>query len=184
MESEEGTQTVFAIGPESELTVVGPIGIASEARIVPSNVVEDAGFEAIGDTELRVYELSDYEGETRYVILTQELWQPVIEESDLNIYGFVTDNDRLGERRIEEVNGFDMELAPYTRDDGNTIDVVILTRGTTRTMVIPSTRVATLQLAQAGGLSDSRGATMDRIPFRIQDGYRVDDRITSGSFGW
>ncbi|MGQ9889019.1 MAG: carbohydrate ABC transporter permease [Aggregatilineales bacterium] len=61
--------------------------------------------------------------------------------------------------------------ATYAPEGGQPQQVALLISGTHASIVIPVDRASTLHLAQLGGLSSARGDQLNRIPFRVQDGY-------------
>jgi ABC-type glycerol-3-phosphate transport system permease component len=69
------------------------------------------------------------------------------------------------------INDVTMRGATYTPENGEPVQVAILISGTHASAVIPVERATTLHLAQLGGLTSARGDQLNRIPFRVQDGY-------------
>lgn len=169
VETEEGIREIIPIGPESQLSVVGSPDIAASALLVPAENLSDAGFAAIGQTELSQYTLAGQEGD--YVILVRESWQPVINEAEFDASAIVARREQLTDERTLTVNGVAMQGATYTPESGTPTDAVILIRGTQSSVVIPVQQAASLRLAQLGGLTSARGDQLQRIPFRVQDGF-------------
>jgi multiple sugar transport system permease protein len=177
VETENGVLNIVPIGPETDLAVVAAPDVVSGARLVPDDALSAAGTQDVGDTELP---LSRIEGdETDYISLSTDSWQPVINEDELDAAAFVATREQLGERTVRDVNGVNVQVAPFTAEDGTTTDVFILVSGTTRSFVIPVANATTLRLAQFAGLTTARGDTTDRIPYRVQDGYTEGDVTSS-----
>jgi multiple sugar transport system permease protein len=176
--TDNGVLQVIPVGPESELTIVGPPQIASHAILVTANALTDAGFAQVGETELRLSQIS---GDTtaNYVVLAQEAWQPVINKNVLDQFAFVAQRGQMGERTLQPVGDVDMQVAQYTPSDGEPEDVAILVSGTSESIVIPVSQADTLRLAQGGGLITARGDAYGRIPFRVQDGFQEGDEVNS-----
>lgn len=169
--------TVVAIGPESDLTVVGSPDIARSATLVPADALEAAGEAVVGDTELQ---LNRIEGDdTAYVAIARDAWHPIVNEDELDAAAFVAAGDRLGERAMADVNGVSVQVAPFTPEDGAAYPVIILVSGTSRSLVMPTAAATTLRLAEFGGLTSARGDTTDRIPYRVQDGFTEGDSTNS-----
>jgi|GEM_PF-248352 len=175
IETDSGTQAVYAIGPESNFVVVAQTQVATTAQLVAAERMEEAGDEVIGETELRLSRLIDSPESGDYVTISVDSWQPILDESSLDAFAFVAQAEQLGERRIQEINGVSIETAPFTADDGTPDEVVILSTGTQRTLVISTTHADTLTLAEFGGLTTARGASLDRVPYRVQDGFADTD---------
>lgn len=177
IETEDGTLSVIPIGPETDLVVVGPPESVANARLVPAELVSSAGTAVIGETELP---LSIVEGsDEEYIVLATDSWQPIINEDELDAYAFVADRAALGERSQRDVNGVSVQVTQYTPEGGTPQTVVILVSGTQNSLVIPVDDAATLRLAQYADMTTTRGDTMDRIPYRVQDGYSEGDVTSS-----
>ncbi len=177
IETEAGTLSVIPIGPEADLIVVAAPESVANARLVPAELVAAAGTAVVGDTELP---LSTVEGsDEEYIVLATDSWQPVINEDELDAHAFVADRSTLGERAIRDVNGVAIQVAPYTPEGGAAQDVAILVSGTQNSLVIPVDNAITLRLAQYADMTTTRGDTMDRIPYRVQDGYSEGDVTSS-----
>ncbi len=163
------THHFLSVGPQSELTIVGPQEIVSHATIVPADSLSDAGFDKIGNTELRLVQPTD--DPNKYVELTSETWQPVINQDEIDTNGFLAQSDQMGERTEQQVNGVAVQVASFTPDSGDPYDVAILISGTAQSLVIPVAKIESLRLAQLGGLASAHGATVGAVPYRIQDGF-------------
>lgn len=163
------TRDVIAIGPESQLTVVGNPDIAASAILIATERISGAGFAPVGQTELPLIAIADLPGE--YVELVRESWQPVIDEAEFDAEAFVAQRAQLADERTVTVNDVALRGATYVPEDGDPQEVAVLVSGTHTSIVIPVDRASTLHLAQLGGLSSARGDQLNRIPFRVQDGY-------------
>lgn len=170
-------RTVFAIGPESQLTVVGSPEIAAAAALVSINDIESAGFRPVGQTELPLITVNNLDGE--FVELVRETWHPVINEDVFDAEVFVAPRAQLSELEPVLVNDVLMSGAVYTPAEGAPVAVAILISGTEASAVIPRDRATTLRLAQLGGLVTARGDQLNRIPFRVQDGYSEGGQTSS-----
>lgn len=164
------TLNVIPVGPESELVIVGAPEIAAEAVLVPANALSDAGFAQLGQTELKLSQIGE-DDSTQVIVLAQESWQPVIDETVLREKAFIAPRAQLGERQPQRIGSVEMLVSPYTPEEGAAGDVAILVSGTAESLVIRVEEAETLQLAELGGLITARGATVGRIPFRVQDEF-------------
>ncbi|MBL8165368.1 MAG: carbohydrate ABC transporter permease, partial [Anaerolineae bacterium] len=177
VELETGTIQIIPIGPESQLSVMGSPEIAASALLIPVENLSDAGFTAVGETELPLVTISDQPGE--YITLFAETWQPVINEEVFDAAVFVASRDQLGEAQSRPVNGVPMQVATFTPESGAAFEVAILVSGTQQSAVIPVDQADTLRLAQLGGLTSARGDQLNRIPYRVQDGFSEGEATSS-----
>lgn len=176
--TDAGTFSIIPIGPESELTIVAPPNVVSQATIVPADSLTDAGFSEVGNTELRLVTTTD--NPTEFVALVTETWQPVINSDELDANALIATREQLGERTMQQVNGVALQVATYTPEDGSAAyDVAILVSGTTRSLVIPVSAAQSLRLAQLGGLGSARGASFSQIAYRVQDGFEDGGGVNS-----
>ncbi len=166
---DDRTIQVIPVGPETQLSVMGAPQIASAALLVPAESVSSAGFAEVGDTELPLVAVEGMTGE--YITLASESWQPVIDEAEFDAQALVAARALMTEAQPLPVNGVVMQVSTFTPDGGAPVEVAVLVSGTTQSIVIPVDQASTLRLAQLGGLTSARGDQLNRIPFRVQDGY-------------
>jgi multiple sugar transport system permease protein len=177
--TEDGqTLQIIPVGPESELTIVGPPEIASTAVLVPAEQIAEAGFASLGGTELRLWQIGE-DTSTSYILLAQESWQPILEEALLDENAFVAPRAQLGERETRPVQNVAMQVSSYTPEDGDPYDVIILISGTSESLVMPVDKATTLRLAELGGLVGARGDSVGRIAFRVMDAFEDATTTTS-----
>ncbi|MEZ4670063.1 MAG: ABC transporter permease subunit [Anaerolineae bacterium] len=169
VELESGAVQLIPIGPESQLTVVGTVGTASSSTLAIPESLNDAGFAAVGNTELPLVTIGDETA--KYIVLAKETWQPVIDEDEFNANVIVAPRAELTDAQPVTVNDVILQGATYTPPDGNPIQVAILVSGTEQSAVIPVDKALSLQLAQLGGLTSAHGAQIKRNPYRVQDGF-------------
>lgn len=168
--AEEGI-TLIALGPESELTVVAPDDVAAAAVLVPAWELQDAGVAPFGSTEFPVYSLEGQPSDEKYVLLSAESWQPIIDLAQARTAGFAVENSALGEPEIRIVNGTpDMPVASATMEDGSVREVVLLVETSSRSFVMPVEDATTLRLAPLGKLAQPFVANMGGVSV----GYRED----------
>jgi ABC-type glycerol-3-phosphate transport system permease component len=176
--SDGSTTQVIPIGPESQLTVVGSPEIAASALLVSADSLSEAGFAEVGETELPLVTVNGMDGE--FITLVAESWQPVIDEAEFDAQAFVAPRAQLGEIQPGAVNGVTMPVTTFTPEDGGQpVQVAVLVSGTTQSAVIPVDKATTLRLAQLGGLTSARGDQLNRIPYRVQDGFSDGDETLS-----
>jgi multiple sugar transport system permease protein len=157
---------LIALGPESELSIVAPVDSVSSARLADVDAIAEGGFADVGETELRLYDIEGDSSEQQYVLISQESWQPILDKSELDEQAFIVANAAVDAWRADRVNGLLVEVGDY---EGR--QVVLLARGTQESLVIFADDAATLQLAQLGGLTRTRGDVFGRIPYRVQDNF-------------
>ncbi|MBK9745637.1 MAG: hypothetical protein IPO91_02555 [Chloroflexi bacterium] len=176
IETAEGVRQIIPIGPESQLTVVGSPEIAAAALLVPVEQLAEAGFAPVGQTELPQFTVEGQDGE--FIVLVQESWQPVIDELEFDAYAFIAPRTQLTNEQTVLVNEVAMQGATFTADNVTT-PVIVLVSGTQSSIVIPVSQATSLRAAQLGGLTSARGDQLNRIPFRVQDGFSDDNAARS-----
>ncbi len=171
-EFEDEGLTLIPLGPESELTVVAPKDVASAATLVPAEALEDAGPVSFGNTELPVYTLTGQPAEERYILLSSESWQPIIDLEQARSAGFAVPNAELGgNREMRTVNGVSMPVDTVTLDNGTQVEVVLLVETSTQSFVIPVDRATTLRLTPLGKLALPFVANVDGVSVQYRDDY-------------
>ncbi len=113
----DASRSVIPIGPESQLTIVSSPDVAASATIVPADSIQDAGYTAVGQTELKLETVGS--DPTKYVELVSESWQPIINEDELEASAFVASAAQMGERSAQQVNGMSVQVARYTPASGD-----------------------------------------------------------------
>lgn len=174
---ENGMVQVLPIGPESQLTVVGTVGTASSATLAIPESLKDAGFAAVGHTELALVTIGDQTA--KYIVLTKETWQPVVNEDEFNANAFVAGRAELTDIKPVIVNDVVLQGATYTPQNGTPSQVAILINGTEQSAVISVDKASSLHLAQLGGLTSAHGAQIKRNSYRVQDGYTLNGNTRS-----
>jgi ABC-type glycerol-3-phosphate transport system permease component len=179
-ELEDEGVTLVALGPESELTVVAPKSITASANLVLSELMQDAGLAPFGSTELPVYTLSDHDPDEKFVLLSAESWQPILDFEEAQTAGFTIENSALSAPELRTVNDTpDMEVATATLDDGSIQEVVILVRNNARSYVMPVDEVTSLRLTPLGKLAQPFVANMDGMSVSFRDDYVEHDERQS-----
>ncbi len=176
IETPEGVRQIIPIGPESQLTVVGAPEIAAAALLVPAEQLNEAGYAPVGQTELPQFTVEGQDGE--FIVLVQESWQPVIDEAEFDAYAFIAPRAQLTNEATVVVNDVAMQGATYTAGEVTT-PIIVLVSGTQASIVIPVEQATSLRAAQLGGLTSARGDQLNRIPFRVQDGFSDDGAARS-----
>ncbi|MBL8133564.1 MAG: ABC transporter permease subunit [Anaerolineae bacterium] len=176
-ELEEEGVTLLALGPESELTVVASKDVASAAVLVPAEAVVETGLAPFGSTELPVYTLADHPEAEKYVLLSAESWQPIIDLEEARASGFAIENAALSASELRTVNGTpDMPVATASLEDGSQREVVLLVETSALTFVIPVDEVTTLRLTPLGKLAQPFVANLDGVSVSYRDDYVEGDQ--------
>ncbi len=175
-ELETPSLTVIPIGPETELTIVAPSAIAEQAILVPSETLGDPEYVSIGNTELQHYTLSNHAADEYYIVLSAEVWQPVIELEAIRDFGFAVDNERLaGEREVREFALAPMPVDRLTREDGSQVEVVLLIETAQRSLVIPAEHAGTIRLSPLSKLAEPFVVSIENMAVRYRDDYEEHD---------
>lgn len=178
-ELEDEGVTLLALGPESELTVVAPKDVAASAELVPAGNIESAGMDHFGSTELPVYTRVGSPEDEKYVLLSSESWQPIIDLDVARASGFSVPNSALSGTETRELNDTPaMPIATVTLEDGTQREVVVLVGTSTRSFVIPTDEVTSLRLAPLGKLAQPFVANLDGVSVSYRDDYvEFEERI-------
>jgi ABC-type glycerol-3-phosphate transport system permease component len=165
-------QVVIPLGPESELTIVSPKDIASQAFLVPADALSNPQLAAFGSTSLPVYNLPNRPTEELFVRLSAESWQPIINLEDARAYGFTVNTDQLSDTpEIRPFNAADMPVVTVTAEDGSTQEVVILVETIENALVIPVENTQSLRLTPLGKLALPFVEYIDDTPVNYRDDY-------------
>lgn len=179
-ELEDEGLTLLALGPESELTVVATQSVAAAAQLVPAGAIEKSDPEPHGSTELPSYTLVDGSPDEKYVLLSAESWQPIMDLEQVKSAAFVVANAALGEATLRTVNDTpDMSVATATLADGSTSEVVILVKTTTQSLVIPLDAATTLRLTPLGKLAQPFMVNVGGVTVGYREDYEVRDERLS-----
>jgi multiple sugar transport system permease protein len=175
---------VLALGPESELWIAGSPEVAKQATIIQSERLGEKEFMDVGQTQLAVYKIADKPEEQRFVVLAQENWQPLMEQSILDEKAFVTTDAQLSsERNRPQFNGIYMTTRKYSPPDGGAeYDVAILTPGSTEYLVIPVTEMDKLYSAPISDLIEPGSVNLGTLTYRLQNDYERNGSITPSAF--
>lgn len=179
----EGKQ-VLALGPESELWIIGSPQIANQAKIIQAERLGNKEFMNVGQTQLGVYQISDEPADQRFVVLVQENWQPLMEQRLLTEKAFIATEDQLSpERTSEQFNGVYMTTRTFTPPDGGTpYDVAILTPGSTEYLVISTTEMDKLYAAPISELIEPGSINIGTLTYRVQGDFERASIITPSAF--
>jgi multiple sugar transport system permease protein len=176
--SPEG-QPFLAIGPESELWVVGAPETAQHARVVQSSRLGDKELIAVGQTQLPIYTVEGEPEEARFVSIAQENWQPLMAQSLLAEKAFVARDENLApERETRQFNGLNMTVRRYTSPQGGAAyDVVILTPGSTEYLVIATDYMGQLYTAPISELVEPGSVNIGTLTYRVQEDFEKSGAI-------
>jgi len=176
---EDGNQLI-AIGPESELWVVGSPEIAKEARIVQSSQLGNKELINVGETQIPIYSVEGEPEDARFATIIQENWQPLMEQSLLAENAFVAQDADLSPEKVSQMfNGLEMTVRTYTPPDGGEpFDVVILTPGSTEYLVISTEFMDQLYAAPISELVEPGSVNISTLTYRVQEDFEKESRIT------
>lgn len=173
LEIDGAPATVIPIGPEHELSVVGSPEVAGPAFLVTPDMLGESEFVPVGHTELKLYALEDDDSGARYVLLSQEPWQPVLDVEIVRAHAFTVPAAQLaGERETIMFNDIiAMTVDTYTPPEGEPRQVVILIAGTEQSLVIEPENVTGLRLAPFHVLIEPAVERIDNTVVRVQTNY-------------
>jgi multiple sugar transport system permease protein len=170
---ELGTEeTVVPLGPESQLTVVVPKQTAAAVFPVMPDELSDPQFFPVGRTDLQLYVLQGHPADERFVQVSLETWEPVLDKKEALEYGFTIPTVDLPDQ--PEMRQFKLAILPVyalTKDDGSQQEVVLLTQTGPNSFVIPVANATTIRLAPLEKLSYPFVKTVNGISLRYLDDY-------------
>lgn len=183
-ELEDG-RTVIPLGPESQLTVVASQDVAEHIMLVNADVPVDPELVPLGETELEVYRLEGHDPDERFVLLSSEVWQPIINLDVAREYGLSVRNDQLaGEREMREFGLATLPVDTMTAEDGQQMEVVLLLQSSMRSFVVPLEYSDTIRLSPISKLAEPFVETIDRTAIRYRDDYEEQgERVEVGIVG-
>ncbi|MCJ7658591.1 MAG: hypothetical protein MUO67_05540, partial [Anaerolineales bacterium] len=94
---EDGSQ-LFVLGPEVELAVVGSPDVVDQAELIQSSRLGKKEYLDVGQTQLSIYPVEGMPEDYKGIAVVEENWQPLMAQSDVAEYGFVTTIDQLSEQ--------------------------------------------------------------------------------------
>ena len=163
----------LALGPESELWVVGPPAIAADARLIQAKRLGQKEFVPMGGTELAVYPVEGEAADFRAVNIVQENWQPLIPQSLVAERGIIAKVAQLGaERTVKQFNGIDMNMRQYTPPDGSaSYEVAVLIPGSDEALVLPATEIPALTAGPISDLLEPGSVNRGTLTYRVKEDY-------------
>lgn len=164
---------ILAIGPESELWVVGPPTIAADARLIQASRLGPKEFMAIKGTELAIYPVTGEAADFRAVSIVQENWQPLLPQSLLAERGVIAKIAQLGaEKTVKQFNGINMTLRRYTPPDGGpAYEVAVLIPGSDEALTLPETEMPALTAAPISDLVEPGSVNRGALTYRMKEDF-------------
>jgi hypothetical protein len=103
----------LVLGPESEMAVVGSPEIAKSAELIQASRLGNKEYLDVGQTQLAIYPVEGKEEDYRGIVVLQENWQPLLEQSLVAEHGFIAKIDQLSGEEIRNLQRSEYECAPY-----------------------------------------------------------------------
>jgi ABC-type glycerol-3-phosphate transport system permease component len=175
---EDGRQ-FFVLGPEVELAVVGSPDIVDQAELIQSSRLGKKEFLDVGETQLSIYPVEGKPEDFRAISVVEENWQPLMAQSDVAEYGFVTTIDQLSEEsETREFNNILMNVRTYTPPEGGEpFEVSVLIPGSYEFLVIPVEHMDKLYAGQISKLIEPGSENIKTITYRVQEDFEQDGRV-------
>ena len=177
---DDGTR-ILAVGPESEMTVVGEPEIADNAELIQTSRLGNKEFIDVGATQLAIYNVLDKPEEYRAIAIATENWQPLLEQSLVADKAFIANVDTLsakGEPQLFNDLSY-LDVRTYTPPDGSApYEVVVLIPGSTEYLVIPIEYMDQLYAAPISELVEPGSVNLGALTYRVQNDYEKDGVIT------
>lgn len=168
---------VVALGPESDLWVMAPPEVASQARMVQAKLLANKEFQAFGQTQLGTYQVTGESDPQRYVTLTQESWQPLLPASVVEQYGVLAQDAQLGAARsTRTVNGINLTTRVYTPPDGGAQrEVAILFTNPNESLIADLDHLAELTAGPFTGLVEPGSMEKGSLTYRVKQDFAMPD---------
>jgi multiple sugar transport system permease protein len=172
---------ILPIGPEKEFSVVGSPEVVSAAKLIPSNLLGQREFMPVGQTELSIYPVEGEPEDYRAVVLSQQTWQPLLDQAIVEEYARVAGIDQIArEKEPQTFNNAKMEVATYTLPDGSpSYPVALLGRGSNNYLVIPLEHLQGIRLGPVSRLTDPLGKHIGPMAYSVIENYEEGDRVSS-----
>jgi ABC-type glycerol-3-phosphate transport system permease component len=163
----------LAIGPESELWVVGPPAVAKDARLIQASRLGAKEFVPVGGTELAVYPVEGEAADFRAAAIVQENWQPLVPQSLVAEHGIIAKVSELGaERTVKQFNGIDMNMRQYSPPGGAApIEVAVLIPGSDEALVLPARDMGALTAGPIADLVEPGSVNRGTLTYRVKEDY-------------
>lgn len=175
-----GGRQLLALGPESELVVVGSPQIAGQARLIQAKRLGKKEFVQVGQTQLAIYPVEGEPEDYRAIVLVQENWQPLLEQSYVAKNAFIAGADRLSPKgETQTLNGLYVNVRQYTPPEGgNPFDVAILIPGSSELLVMPMAKMDRLFAGPISDLVEPGSVNLGTLTYRVQEDLEKDGQIT------
>lgn len=175
---------ILALGPESELWIVGSPEITKQATLIQAERIGKKEFLDVGQTQISVYQIADEPADARFAVLVQENWQPLMDQSLLSEKAFVaTENQLSAERNKKQFNGFYMTTRLFTPANGGApYEVAILTPGSTEYLVISTEEMNKLYAAPISELIEPGSVNIGTLTYRVQGDFERNGKIIPSAF--
>jgi ABC-type glycerol-3-phosphate transport system permease component len=175
---EDGNQ-LLVIGPEAELAVVGSPTIVDEAELIQSSRLGKKEYLDVGQTQLSIYPVEGKSEDIRAIAVVKENWQPLMAQSDVAEYGFITTIEQLSEQSESvEYNNILMNVRTYTPPEGgDPFEVAVLIPGSYEFLVISTEHLDKLYAGPINKLIEPGSENISTITYRVQEDFEIDGRI-------
>jgi len=163
----------LAIGPESELWVVGPPAMAQDARLIQASRLGEREFVPLGGTELAMYQVEGEDPDFRAAAIVQENWQPLVPQSIVAEHGINAKIAQLGaERTVRQFNGININMRQYTPPDGSApLEVAVLIPGSDEALVLPASEMQALTAGPIADLIEPGSVNRGAITYRVKEDF-------------
>lgn len=166
----EDAAGMLALGPETQLTVVAPKEVAAEALLVTPDSIARAELAPVGRTALQLYTLAGRPESERFVVLSTDTWQPILDFETTLTHGRTVLNSALTAAGTRDFNGAVMPMAT-TELDGVTTEVAVLIRTSARSFVLPVEYASGIELTPIRRLALPQVRAIDGVTVPFRDDY-------------
>jgi multiple sugar transport system permease protein len=174
----DGMQGV-AIGPEDTFWVVSPPEIAAQGKMVPVKKLGNRDYQTFGRTQLSIFPIEGQPEGDRFIVLTQESWQPILPADVVKQYGTLAKANELSEEQTpKKFNDIELITRTYTPAGGSPQEVAVLSTNPNESLVIGLDQLNSLTAAPLTGLVEPGSDEIGTLTYRVKYDFESPDGST------
>ena len=175
---EDGRQLLL-IGPETELSVLAAPVVAKQAEIIQASRLGNKVYQDTGNTQIAIYTVEGKQADSRWIVLVQENWQPLMAQDFVAQHAFIAKAGNLSEKNdVQTYNGLNMYVRTYTPPDGSQpYPVAILIPGSTEYLVISTEYMDQLYAGPFSDLVEPGSFNLGTLTYRVQGDFEKGGKI-------
>jgi len=175
---DDGRQ-LLVIGPETELSVLASPEVAKQAEIIQTSRLGNKEFQNTGNTQIAIYTVEGKPEGSKWIVLVQENWQPLMAQDFVAQHAFIAKIENLSqENEVIVFNGLNMNVRTYTPSDGSQpYPVAILVPGSTEFLVLSTEYMDQLYAGPFSDLVEPGSVNLGTLTYRVQEDFEKGGKI-------